>query len=183
MGLNGYGWPWSPSDDADVAQLAEAPCSERGGWGFESPGRYVAFDRSRVVKVYGPYLYETHHRLRRLVILKDDYGNSRTQSYARYLMEEKLGRQLLPSETVDHIDGDCLNDDIGNFQILSLAENIRRSAEPAPMFEFTCPVCKSESCKPLREVRRNQGVLGKAGPFCSKSCAGRWSTEQQYGLR
>jgi hypothetical protein len=128
------------------------------------------------MKVYGPYLYRTRNQIRRLVIKIADDGTRRTQSYARYLLEQHLGRELGPDEEADHIDGDRLNDDISNLRPLSLKENRSRSAAPTPMFNFTCPVCGIEAAKPQREVRRNQEVLGKAGPFCSKSCAGVWST-------
>lgn len=46
--------------------------------------------------------------------------------YSRYLMSVKLGRRLLPSETVDHIDDDKANDSIDNLQILSLGENQKK---------------------------------------------------------
>jgi hypothetical protein len=128
------------------------------------------------MKIYGPYFYKTGNQIRRLVIKIADDGTRRTQSYARYLLEEQLGRELGPDEEADHIDEDCLNDDISNLRVLSLRENRMRSAKATPMFEFVCPVCGNESSKPQREVRRNQEVLGKAGPFCSKSCAGVWST-------
>lgn len=128
------------------------------------------------MKVYGPYFYKTGNQVRRLVIKIADDGTRRTQSYARYLLEEHLGRELSSDEEADHIDKDCLNDDVSNLQVLSPEENRKRSTSSAPMFNFVCPVCGNKSSKPQREVRRNQGVLGKAGPFCGKSCAGVWST-------
>lgn len=35
----------------------------------------------------------------------------------RYVMAEYLGRPLLPSETVHHIDGDTLNNELSNLQL------------------------------------------------------------------
>ena len=48
-------------------------------------------------------------------------------SYARYLMCVKLGRILGPDETVDHINEDRTDDRLENLQILSVADNVRKS--------------------------------------------------------
>ena len=48
--------------------------------------------------------------------------------YAKMLLELKLNRRLVFPETVDHIDGNPLNDCITNLQILTLAENCRKSS-------------------------------------------------------
>ncbi len=47
------------------------------------------------------------------------------QRYHRYLMEQKLGRKLLPEENIHHIDEDKLNNDLGNLQIMSNSEHRR----------------------------------------------------------
>lgn len=56
----------------------------------------------------------------------------KTISYARYLMSVKLGRELRPDETVDHIDNNKLNDDINNLQILTWKENIDKYQATLP---------------------------------------------------
>lgn len=43
----------------------------------------------------------------------------------RRIMEEYLGRRLLPGEDVHHIDGDKLNNEIGNLQVISHGEHSR----------------------------------------------------------
>lgn len=43
----------------------------------------------------------------------------RSESLHRYLMEEKLGRKLFSDEYVHHIDGNRLNNNIGNLQIVT----------------------------------------------------------------
>lgn len=53
-------------------------------------------------------------------------------TYARWLMQEHLGRKLEPWEHVDHKDENRLNDLIENYQILTLAENTRKSWEANP---------------------------------------------------
>lgn len=87
------------------------------------------------MKVYGPYLAKDNRK--RVVILHDD-GTRTTKSYPRVLLEAVLGRELLPDETVDHIDGDCTNDSLENLRILSRAENaahawVTGNSKPKPM--------------------------------------------------
>lgn len=60
---------------------------------------------------------------RKHVIITRSDGSKTTRSYPRYLLEMKLGRSLLPEETVDHIDGDHTNDAPDNLRVLSRAEN------------------------------------------------------------
>ena len=92
-------------------------------------------------------------------------------------MEQKLGRKLDRGETVDHIDEDFTNDNIENLQILTLSENAKKHARikrPIEYVEFTCPVCGNEAKKEARNVKHNL-KRGKDGPFCGRSCAGKWS--------
>lgn len=120
-------------------------------------------------KVYGPY---TRVDGRKHVIHYD--GTHRiTQSYPRYLMENFLGRPLFVWEHVDHIDNDFTNNDMTNLQILTQAENNRKSAKPAELIKVTCPEqnCGEEFEYPMRVYRANQIKRGSSGPYCSKDCA------------
>jgi len=47
------------------------------------------------------------------------------QRYHRYLMEEHLNRKLISKEIVHHKDGDKLNNDISNLQVMSQSEHQR----------------------------------------------------------
>lgn len=58
---------------------------------------------------------------RRLKIRAD--GSSLT--YARWLMEQHLGRALSPDEVVHHINGDATDDRLENLQVLTRSEHIR----------------------------------------------------------
>lgn len=129
-------------------------------------------------KVYGPYSDST--KTRRIVQLFFNDGTSKTMSNARWLMTQKLGRWLTKEETVDHDDGNPLNDDLSNLKIMSLADNIRKSAKPAGVYKFNCPVCKKFVEKPLRDVKHNR-KNGKAGPFCGKHCSRMWQLENDKG--
>jgi hypothetical protein len=122
------------------------------------------------VKVYGPYLDRKQNR-RIVVVVKDD-GTRETTAYARWLMEEHLGRQLRSDEEVDHVDDNKLNDDLSNLQVLTPAAN-RAKQGTMEMITFICPVCRKPATKSARVVRGNR-AKGRAGPFCGKPCARRW---------
>ncbi len=121
-------------------------------------------------KVWGPYIRNSDGRA---IVMVEQDGCKRVKLYARYELEERLGRYLASGETVDHIDGNPLNDSLSNLQVLSLAANVRKSAVPAEVCERECPVCKVRFTHRLRDYRHNQIKQGKAGPYCSKSCAGK----------
>lgn len=124
-------------------------------------------------RVYGPYL-QTNGK-RKIVILIDENGTRKTTAYARYLMECFLNRELSEEETIDHIDGNSLNDEISNLQILSRADNAKKHNKKNKIKykKFICPVCSDVFWIPLRTYKQNQIKQGKAGPYCSRSCAGK----------
>ena len=123
------------------------------------------------MKVYGPYYRKDG---RQHIILVHENGRKQTVSYPRYLMEIKLGRSLEIDEEVDHIDGDKLNNDLSNLQILSKKENAQKAIietnRQAKIEVYIC-LCGKEFKRDLREVNGNRNK-GKVGPFCSRSCAG-----------
>jgi hypothetical protein len=78
-------------------------------------------------KVHGPYNSGKDKRAR--VILRNSEAGLKTcKLLARIIIECNISRQLTSQETVDHIDGNPLNDSLDNLQILSLSENARKSA-------------------------------------------------------
>ena len=133
------------------------------------------------MRIYGPY---TRKDGRQHVILIED-GKRRTVSYPKYLLEQKLGRFLLPNETCDHIDGDFTNNCLDNLQVLSRADNSAKAMalKPAEKGYFVCPECYKSFYKPMRDVRCNQIKQKKAGPFCSKKCSGRHGQRQNKTFR
>ena len=58
----------------------------------------------KIKKVLGPY--ERPDKRKHMVIHYED-GSKGTKSYPKYLMEQKLGRELESDETVDHINRGC----------------------------------------------------------------------------
>lgn len=119
------------------------------------------------MKVYGPY----RRKDGRQHVIHYDGVTRRTQSYPRYMMEQFLGRKLEVWEQVDHINEDPTDNRIENFQLLTRADNNRKSSTPAEIYQFICPICKLWSSKPATVVRSNR-KQGKKGPYCSKRCAG-----------
>lgn len=126
------------------------------------------------MKVYGPYLSKTgSNQGRKSVIIIYDDGTRRSLLLSRYIMETKLGHKLNPNEHVDHIDEDKTNDNENNLQILSQAENNKKSIKinrPCKLYTFNCPICDKLTNKVLAQVKHNW-KLGKSGPYCSKQCA------------
>ena len=123
------------------------------------------------MKIYGPY---TGKDGRQRIVLYEN-GKRTTVSYPKYLLEQKIGRPLLPDETCDHIDGDVSNNSLDNLQVLSRIDNIKKHASLKPREKgvFTCPECLSSFIVNMNDARHNR-KQGKAGPFCSRSCAGKY---------
>lgn len=127
------------------------------------------------MKVYGPY---TRKDGRKHVIVIDG-DKRRTISYSKFLLEDKLGRPLNDNETCDHKDGDFTNDNLDNLQPLSRKENAAKAFIDCPhkrakMVQFCCPYCGAQAEK-LKSIVDHNRRLGRAGPYCSRQCAGKAS--------
>lgn len=88
---------------------------------------------------------------RRTLILYNTQDDRSSTQYARYLLAISLKRYLTEDETADHIDGDKSNDDFSNLQILTKAENIKKSAKGITVTEHGTlsmyRYCKCDLCK------------------------------------
>lgn len=129
--------------------------------------------------MYGPYLGKDN-RLR--VRLATDDG-IKTVSYPKYLMEVHLNRYLDKDETVDHIDRNPTNNELSNLRVLLRSDHAKQDGRILVTQEFECPECKSKfriSGKKLSDAKSNRRK-GKTGPFCSKSCVGRYGVKIQTG--
>lgn len=93
-------------------------------------------------------------------------------SKARFLMSIKLGRLLLPTEDVDHIEGNKSNDSLDNLQVLSPSDNKRKAivetGRSATYTELICANCGKALTRTLR-VHRQRTKEGRL-PACSRSC-------------
>ncbi len=125
-------------------------------------------------KLYGPYKRKDN---RKHVILIWPDGRKQTVSYPKYLTEIRLGRYLKPNETIDHIDGDFTNNDQTNIQILDRSEHVTNDVRRCKSQKFICPTCSIEfvlSDRKLHDAIQNRKQKQSVGPFCSRSCAGKY---------
>ena len=129
----------------------------------------------QIVKVYGPYTRKQDNR--KVVVLRLIDGSLTTKSYARFLYEQEHGIIGDKNLTVDHKDEDVTNDVLSNFDLLTRAENIQKSSMTA-IYSGVCPICSTPFTKLMRDVKGNW-KKGKAGPFCSRQCAGIRNKEVQ----
>lgn len=122
------------------------------------------------VVLNGPYVNNEGRRI--IFVINPKTNKRQCISYARYLMAEHLGELIDDDMTVDHINNNCLDDRIENFQLLSRIDNARKSIKPEEMYYFDCPICKKPTFRPMSQVKHNW-KNGKQGPYCSRRCAGK----------
>jgi len=131
------------------------------------------------VKIHGPYKRKDG---RQIVIVVEDDGSKRTISYPKWLLELQLGRRLDPNlETVDHIDSNFENNNFENLRIVPRNEHSRDDTRRVRHVKFNCAWCKKEFERSPRLVR-DKARKNKAGPFCSRVCAGKYSRKLQLKL-
>jgi hypothetical protein len=109
-------------------------------------------------------------------------------SYPRALIEKEMGIKLKPYEHVHHKDGNPLNNDLSNLEILPSHLHAKIHSQKYFDKEMICPYCnkvfiwtalsqKYFYSNASRIVCRHKNAIGK--PFCSKSCAGSYSRQEQ----
>ena len=129
------------------------------------------------MKVYGPY---TRKDGRQHVVLVE--GKKKTSmSYPKFLMEKHLGRKLEESETVDHKDRDITNNDLSNLQVLTRKAHIEEDVTRVRRVEGVCVWCGNLVKKRRPNQLHRNAQLGKAGPFCSRACSGKYGAAVQHG--
>lgn len=91
------------------------------------------------MKVYGPY---TRKDGRQIVILKTPRIENRiTISYPKYLVQCHIGRKLSSEETIDHIDGNFLNNNLSNLRIVSRSDHCRSHSFKKEEITRICKIC------------------------------------------
>ena len=134
-----------------------------------------------IIKIYGPYLGKDG---RYRIVLKKNNGTKQTISYPKYLMEVFLGRYLEANETVDHIDGNPLNNKLSNLRVLDRKEHCTNDCIRNNNIIVTCTYCgKTFEIKGSKLHNRNRLDRHQSGYFCSRSCSGKYGRKIQLGLR
>jgi hypothetical protein len=131
-----------------------------------------------ISKIYGPY---TRRDGRKIVIVVETNGIRRTVSYPKWLMELQIGRRLDIDDTVDHWDSDINNNSLENLRIVPRDQHSADDTRRVKKVKFQCAWCEKEFERSPRLIR-DKAKKGKAGPFCSRNCAGKYSRQLQLKL-
>ena len=118
-----------------------------------------------------------------------DKETKKIVSYPRIIMEEVLGRPLLPNEQVHHKDENPENNDPNNLIVLTEVEHKRLHNKKYYNREMICANCGETF---IWTDHRQSLYFGNAnrernkdriqfGPFCSKSCTGYFTRMVQLG--
>lgn len=130
--------------------------------------------------VNGPYV-SSKNKGRKFISMKMVDGSKRFVSYPKFLVEALLGRILHPAnETIDHINGDFHNNSWENLRIIDYpthAKQDKSRQEKALVYCIWCGASLYRLPKLLKAARRRN----HAGPFCSKRCSGKYSSDLMYG--
>lgn len=129
----------------------------------------------------GPYS-QKNGRLQATLVFLD--GTRKTISYPKYLMELHLNRYLLDNKTVDHIDGNFLNNDVSNLQVLDRKEHVILDVIRNQNVEVNCTYCNILfTIQGSKLHTRNRKDRNSSGYFCSRSCSGKYGAEIQKRKR
>ena len=112
---------------------------------------------------------------RHQVCLKSkETGARKTMLLSKFKMSVMIGRELSRCEEVDHKDGNKLNDNESNLEIVTKKENIRRhkmTLPPKSMLSMVCPCCGVGFS---RERRKTHVAKGGLRTFCTRACSTRF---------
>lgn len=133
-------------------------------------------------KFYGPYSNSKDGRLRCIIVHPNK--KKQTLSYPKYLMEVHLDRYLKENETIDHIDGNFLNNDLSNLQVIDRQKHCYNDVYRNEDVIVKCQYCGKEfKIKGNVLHNRNRKDRYQSGYFCSRQCSGKYGKEIQLGLR
>ncbi|GIU69180.1 MAG: hypothetical protein KatS3mg002_0416 [Candidatus Woesearchaeota archaeon] len=124
--------------------------------------------------VYGPYIRKDQRQ--HYILYNKKLKMKKTVSYSKILVEINLGRKLVSNETVDHIDGNVLNNDLSNLRILDRKEHIKIDVKRRKPIYAQCMMCGKKF-----EITRNQLRKDRTGVFCSRQCSGKYGSLVRSG--
>lgn len=98
-------------------------------------------------------------------------------------MEVHIGRYLDVDETIDHIDGNFLNNNFDNLRIINRKQHAIEDAVRNKNVIVKCQYCGKEfTIEGSTLHRRNRKDRQQSGYFCSKKCSGKYGVDIQHGL-
>lgn len=154
----------------DVMEQAYILVLEARFCGFDSHRPYQKNNRNDIII---KNVFKAKDNRLRMSIIRED-GSKTSKSYPRVIMEEYLGRELLPDEDVHHIDGDVMNNSVDNLQIIKHGEHQRLHMKQYFDKQAICQVCGKQflwtakrQSNYYRDLRRNK----KRIISCSKNCS------------
>lgn len=116
----------------------------------------------------GYKIYKIYHSKeeRYYAVIWKSSSERTTKSWAKYVMETHLGRELLSSEEVDHINNNKQDDRIENLQILTRQENCTKyqSTIKDKLIELSCTRCDKTISRPIN------GFTKTKNHFCDRKC-------------
>ena len=114
--------------------------------------------------------------------VRDENNHVTVKSYPRILMEEKLGRPLEPNEDVHHIDGNTLNNDIDNLEVIPHGIHQQMHSTIYHPFVTKCEICGKDFLW-TAERQRNYYAGLRAGKrraiTCSRHCSYWFGIQEQ----
>ena len=146
----------------------------------------INYIKAEIIKLYPDYCkvggpYERKDKRKHLILYSQGKPNSpikrRTLSWPKAIMEVTLGKKLSKEETVDHKDDDFSNNSIINMQILKRKIHIFLDVKRMKSIQCNCIWCDKLFFISSDQIK----IKNKAGPFCSKSCSGKYGVFIQKG--
>jgi hypothetical protein len=122
---------------------------------------------------------------RRMVLLSRADKSQTTTSYARYLYSVKLGHLVPDDLHVDHINDDCTDDRIENFQLLTPEQNrLKQEQKYREYIQIKHNMICNNCNKPFVLTDRQLKMKQKAGIknfYCDKECFTEYSKKNFKG--
>ena len=121
---------------------------------------------------------------RRFIVYKGEDNKYHSKAYARYLMEQHLGRKLTNEEEVHHKDHNKMNDVIENLEVKNKTAH-RREHNIKPIIIEHCYICGSNIIVDSKK-RANHYRSKNKNPdkwFCSKHCSGIFGQKEQQNRK
>lgn len=134
------------------------------------------------------YVYTSSDGRQRMI----RYNNKerKTISYPRVIMENHLGRKLLPDEDVHHIDGDVTNNNVSNLQVVKHNKHCAMHEQKYFDKEVRCFWCGKKFILTAKQQQIRHGNINRKNRngenskiFCSRSCGGKYGRMIQEKMK